>query len=99
MRWAGKSSASALLAVWLEPAIPKDRREVSKRSPQSFAGSLSFADGSGRVDHDVDLTNMPTRPTSTAVQTGETWNFQVWYRDDMGGTTTDFSLPTRIIFH
>ena len=63
-----------------------------------FRDSMSFADGSGRVDHDVDLTNMPTRPTSTAVQTGETWNFQVWYRDDMGGATTNFSLPTRITF-
>jgi hypothetical protein len=63
-----------------------------------FRDSLSFADASGRVLHEVDLTALPTRPTSTAVQPGETWHFQAWYRDDMGGSTTNFSLPTRIVF-
>ncbi len=32
----------------------------------------------------VDLTSMPVNPTA-AVQPGDTWNFQCWYRD-LGGT-------------
>ena len=32
----------------------------------------------------VDLTNVPVNP-SQAVQPGETWNFQAWYRD-IGGS-------------
>jgi hypothetical protein len=63
-----------------------------------FRDSVSFADNTGRVMHDVDLTAMPTRPTSTSVQPGETWHFQAWYRDNLGGSTTNFSLPTRIDF-
>ncbi|MCP3916740.1 MAG: hypothetical protein GY711_14385 [bacterium] len=37
---------------------------------------------------DVDLTGLPTSPP-VAVQAGETWNFQCWYRDQGSSNFTD----------
>lgn len=36
----------------------------------------------------VDLTTMPSPTGSVAAAAGETWHFQCWYRDSVGGATT-----------
>ena len=44
----------------------------------------------------IDLSAMPMNPP-TAVQPGETWNFQAWYRDQVGGQpTSNFTDAVRI---
>lgn len=63
-----------------------------------FRTQLRFAPYSRRVLFELDLTNFPTRPVSTSVQVGETWYFQSWYRDRVGIYTTNFSLPSEVLF-
>ena len=48
---------------------------------------------------DVDLTALP-RPNGThSVVAGETWNFQCWFRDKVGGmTTSNFTDGIEILF-
>ena len=45
----------------------------------------------------VDLTAIPVNPT-TAVQPGETWNFQCWYRDNNPGPTSNFTDAVSVTF-
>ena len=46
----------------------------------------------------VDLTSMPVNPP-VAVQPGDTWNFQAWYRDTIGGLpTSNFTDAASILF-
>ena len=63
-----------------------------------FRNQLAFAPYTGRVFLELDITNFPTRPVSTSVQVGETWYFQSWYRDRVGEYTTNFSLPSEVLF-
>jgi hypothetical protein len=44
----------------------------------------------GAFAFNVDLTALPP-PLPPAVQPGETWNFQGWYRDNNPGTTSNFT--------
>lgn len=55
----------------------------------TFGGSIMF--------FNPDLSDVPLTP-SVAIQAGETWNFQVWYRDINPGQTSNFSLPVSIDF-
>ena len=43
----------------------------------------------------VDLTAVPQPTGPVAVQPGETWNFQAWYRD---GGTNNFTDAVEILF-
>ncbi|MCP3918795.1 MAG: hypothetical protein GY711_24880 [bacterium] len=45
----------------------------------------------------VDLTSIPVNPP-TAVQPGDTWNFQCWYRDSNPGTTSNFTNAVSVVF-
>lgn len=61
--------------------------QVGQVSPGGFFGLLP------------DLAAMPTSP-NVAVNPGETWNFQLWFRDASPlGATSNFSLPVSIEFH
>lgn len=42
----------------------------------------------GFSEQRLDLTSVPQGPGSVAVQPGETWYWQVWYRDTVGGAAT-----------
>ncbi len=42
----------------------------------------------GRFTLALDLTRTPTPTGTVAVQAGETWNFQAWFRDAQGGAST-----------
>ncbi len=58
-------------------------------APQGrFMQQVVNSGSSGSVSIDVDLMSLP-RPTGPiAVQPGDTWNFQLWYRDTAGGVAT-----------
>jgi hypothetical protein len=45
----------------------------------------------------VDLTSIPVSPAAS-VQPGETWNFQLWYRDNNPGPTSNFSDGLAVTF-
>lgn len=64
----------------------------------SFQSQLAWAGPDGRVLQDLDLTAFPTRPLPTAVQPGDQWHFQAWYRDQgRSGPTTNFSQPIALL--
>ncbi len=60
-------------------------------------GQLLFSGSEGAFALDVNLGALPTFPSS-AVQAGETWNFQAWYRDQNPGATSNFSEARGILF-
>ena len=45
----------------------------------------------------IDLTNIPLSPP-VAAQPGQTWNFQAWYRDNLGFQTSNFTNGYSILF-
>ncbi len=51
----------------------------------------------GEFQISVDLTIMPLNP-GVAVQAGETWNFQAWFRDQNPGNTSNFTDGVSITF-
>ena len=62
-------------------------------------GQIQQANGAGEWTLTVDLTQIPTPTGLVAVQPGETWNFQAWYRDAIGGvTTSNFTSAVEIDF-
>lgn len=64
----------------------------------TFTSQLGWAGPDGRVLQDLDLTAFPTRPLPTAVQPGDQWHFQAWYRDEgRSGPTTNFSQPVALL--
>lgn len=64
----------------------------------AFRSELSWAGPDGRVLQDLDLSAFPTRPLPTAVQPGDQWHFQAWYRDQgRSGPTTNFSQPIALL--
>lgn len=46
----------------------------------------------------VDLTHIPTQPLPSAVFAGETWAFQLWYRDANPQPTSNFSSASAATF-
>ena len=60
-------------------------------------GQIGFSGIEGRLTLSVDLLNLPTFPAS-AVQPGESWNFQAWYRDQNPSATSNFSEALSITF-
>ena len=51
-------------------------------------GQIQNSGAVGEVSLSVDLTSVPQPNGSVAVAAGETWNFQGWFRDSVGGTAT-----------
>ena len=51
-------------------------------------GQIVNSGATGEVSLALDLTQMPQPTGFVTVQPGETWNFQAWYRDAVGGTAT-----------
>ena len=45
----------------------------------------------------VDTTTIPTNPPR-AIQPGETWTFQAWFRDHNPGATSNFSGARSVTF-
>ena len=55
-----------------------------------YASSVLNSGGAGHVELAIDLNTIPTTPPD-AVQPGETWNFQLWYRDNNPTATSNFT--------
>jgi formylglycine-generating enzyme required for sulfatase activity len=83
------------------------------QNPGGSAGNLCLANPIGRrvggvipnsgatgvVSVAADLTVIPQPSGTVAVQPGETWNFQCWYRDAVGGVaTSNFSDGLAVLF-
>ncbi|MEM9382797.1 MAG: hypothetical protein AAGB93_22785, partial [Planctomycetota bacterium] len=60
-------------------------------------GQIQQAGAGGTISLALDLQQMPTPTGFVAVQAGETWNFQAWHRDAVGGAaTSNFSQGIEI---
>ncbi len=55
------------------------------------AGQVQQSDASGRMQLAVDLTQTPTSMGTVAVLSGQTWNFQAWYRDANPAETSNYT--------
>ena len=63
------------------------------------AGQIKNSGTAGAFDLALDLTQTPTPTGLVSVAAGETWNFQAWYRDAVGGSaTSNFSDGLSISF-
>ncbi len=52
----------------------------------------------GTAELQLDLTTTPTPNGPVAIQPGETWNFQLWFRDSNPGPTSNFTDGVSITF-
>jgi len=67
-------------------------------SAARFAVQVQNSGMNGSFSIRVDLTSIPTNPAH-AVMAGETWNFQAWFRDAVGGqATSNFTDGLSIVF-
>lgn len=62
-----------------------------------LAATAHGAAASGDWDTSLDLTSIPS--TSAPVAAGQTWYFQVWYRDANPGPTSNFTSGVAVNFH
>lgn len=62
-----------------------------------FNASLSNSGGNGTISAMIDITAIPANPTVSAVP-GDTWNFQLWYRDLNPGPVSNFSKALSLSF-
>ena len=62
-----------------------------------FNESLSFSGVTGQLEYQVDTTALPVGP-GTAIQPGQTWYFQCWFRDGALGATSNFTDAVAITF-
>ena len=62
-------------------------------------GQIRFSGMEGRFDLAIDLGAVPTPTGLVAVQAGDTWNFQAWFRDAIGGAaTSNFTNGLEVVF-
>lgn len=62
-----------------------------------FNSQVQNSGSGGNIAIQVDLLAIPLTP-SVAVQSGETWSFQTWFRDMNPGQTSNFALPVAVTF-
>lgn len=62
-----------------------------------FANQVASSGLFGEIVTPIDLTSMPTNPIEP-VLAGQSWNFQLWYRDFFLQSTSNFSDGIRIQF-
>ncbi len=60
--------------------------------------TLGSSGATGELNAVLDLTQIPTPGGPYAVQPGETWNFQCWFRDHNPGSTSNFTDGVEILF-
>jgi len=63
-----------------------------------FVGSIGTADGAGEIEFDVPDLVVPTPIGVETIEAGDSWTFQVWYRDNDPSPTSNFSEARRIEF-
>lgn len=63
------------------------------------SGQIMNSGGAGRIELAIDLAQHPTPNGLVTVTAGDTWNFQAWHRDVVGGVvTSNFSSGLSITF-
>ena len=61
-------------------------------------GEILSSGPSGAMQLTLDLTNLPQPSGSSAATTGESWHFQLWYRDANPQVTSNLSEAIRLTF-
>jgi len=62
-------------------------------------GQIKSSGAAGGILLDINLNTHPTPTGLVTVQPGETWNYQLWYRDAVGGqTTSNFTDAVSVTF-
>jgi probable HAF family extracellular repeat protein len=62
-------------------------------------GGVLTTDAAGTLLEPVDLNSMPQPAGPVVVLSGETWHFQVWYRDSvLGQSTSNFTGGVQVVF-
>ncbi len=51
----------------------------------------------GFFEQRIDTSQIPTQP-ATAIQSGETWHYQAWYRDQNPQPTSNFTSATSVLY-
>jgi hypothetical protein len=51
-------------------------------------GQIQSSGATGSISLQIDLTSVPQPAGPVAVVPGETWHFQAWFRDTVGGSAT-----------
>lgn len=63
-------------------------------------GQVQNSGGAGMIQLALDLTSTPTPTGFVSITSGETWNFQAWHRDSIGGTpTSNFTDGLSVAFN
>lgn len=62
-----------------------------------FIDSAETAGADGEIRYHVDLASVPLSPV-VAVQAGESWSFQLWYRDANPQPTSNFTDGVELLF-
>jgi FG-GAP-like repeat len=63
-----------------------------------YNSDILHSGGAGAISLRIDLTQTPTPGGNVAVQPGETWNFQAWFRDNNPGNTSNFTDGVTVTF-
>lgn len=63
-----------------------------------FVGSIDDADPAGEVSFAVPGLVVPTPGGPESIETGDTWSFQVWYRDNDPAPTSNFTETRSVSF-
>ena len=63
-----------------------------------YAGDVTGTGMAGRFAMEVDVFAVPQPMGSVAVQAGETWSFQAWFRDANPTVTSNFSDGVSVLF-
>ncbi|MDF1839730.1 MAG: hypothetical protein P1V35_17830 [Planctomycetota bacterium] len=61
-------------------------------------GDVKYSGTAGEFDVIIDLASFPSPMGPIMVQAGETWNFQVWYRDQNPGSTSNMTNAVSLTF-
>jgi hypothetical protein len=62
-------------------------------------GQIQNSGGTGSFSYHVNLNQHPTPNGFVVVQAGQTWNFQCWHRDAVGGVpTSNFTDAVSVVF-
>lgn len=61
-----------------------------------FLDSIESSGGSGEIDFSIDLQSIPLTPVVPA-QAGETWSFQLWYRDVNPQNTSNYTDGVQLL--
>ena len=63
-----------------------------------FLGSIQIVDPTGQVEVPVDLSLVPQPSGLVQVSPGETWHFQLWFRDSVLGASSNYTSALEVNF-